>query len=121
MGAAFLAAAQAWPADGLARLPAGCPYPVAIGAVAAAHRLPLPPVLVGFLTSTVLAQISVAVRLVPLGQTAGLAVLAGLEPVIAAAAEEAEAAPLAALGGIAYAADIAQMRHETLEPRLFRS
>ena len=25
------------------------------------------------------------------------------------------------LGGLAYATDIAQMRHETLEPRIFRS
>jgi urease accessory protein len=121
MGAAFVAAARAWPSDVFARLPAGCPYPVAVGAVAAGHGLPLHPVLVGVLTSAVQAQISVAVRLVPLGQTAGLAVLAGLEPVTAEVAAAAEAAPLSDLGGIAYAADIAQMRHETLEPRLFRS
>jgi urease accessory protein len=121
MGSAFIAAAEAWPNGVFARLPAECPYPIAVGAVAAAHGLPVHPVLVGFLTSALQAQVSVAVRLVPLGQTAGLKVLAGLEQTVAEVASETATAPLSGLGGIAYAADIAQMRHETQEPRLFRS
>ena len=36
-------------------------------------------------------------------------------------AEEAGLATLDDIGSIGYAADIAQMRHETLEPRIFRS
>ena len=66
-------------------------------------------------------QISVAVRLVPLGQSDGLHILSALEPRVVALAASAANATLADLGAIAYAADIAQMRHETLEPRIFRS
>jgi urease accessory protein len=121
MGEAFVAAARTWPSDVFARLPRPCPYPIAVGAIAAAHAIPLPDVLIGFLTVAVHSQVSVAVRLVPLGQTAGLQVMAALEPAIAEAARGAEAATLADIGTLAYGADIAQMRHETLEPRLFRS
>lgn len=121
MGEAFVLAARAWPSDVFVRLPAECPYPVAVGAIAAAHGIPLRDTLLGFLTTAVHTQVSVAVRLVPLGQTAGLQVMAVLEPQVAATAAEAETAPLAAIGSIAYGADIAQMQHETIEPRLFRS
>jgi len=120
-GDAFALAARAWPSDVFARLPDTCPYPIAVGAIAAAHAVPLPETLLGFLTALVHGQVSVAVRLVPLGQTAGLAVMAGLEPAIARLAQFAATATLEDLGSIAYAADIAQMRHETLEPRIFRS
>lgn len=117
----FAIAARAWPSDIFARLPEPCPYPIAVGAIAAAHGIPLAETLIGFLTALVHGQVSVAVRLVPLGQTAGLQVMAGLEPQIAALAQFAMTATLEDLGSIAYAADIAQMRHETIEPRIFRS
>lgn len=120
-GTAFVAAAGAWPAEVFARLPEPCPYPIAVGAIAAAHGIPVRDTLLAFLTAAVHSQVSVAVRLVPLGQTAGLAVMAALEPNIAALAARVEAETLADLGTIAYATDIAQMRHETLEPRIFRS
>jgi urease accessory protein len=120
-GEAFAIATRAWPSAVFDLLPKPCPYPIAVGAIAAAHGIPLPDVLLGFLTAAVHGQVSVAVRLVPLGQTAGLGVLAGLEPAIAGLAALAATATLADLGTIAYAADIAQMRHETLEPRIFRS
>ena len=121
MGDAFLIAAQAWPSEVFARLPTPCPYPIAVGAVAAAHDIALGDTLIALLTAIVHGQISVAVRLVPLGQTAGLKVMAALEPEIAALAAAAATATLDDIGGIAYAADIAQMRHETLQPRIFRS
>lgn len=121
MGEAFIMAARAWPSAIYERLPRPCPYPVAVGAIAAAHGIPLADVLVGFLTVAIHSQISVAVRLVPLGQTSGLQVMAALEPAIAATATAAEDAAVDDIGTLAYAADIAQMRHETLEPRLFRS
>jgi urease accessory protein len=120
-GDAFIAAARAWPSDIYARLPDPCPYPIAVGAIAAAHDIGLDETLLGFLTAAVQAQVSVAIRLVPLGQTDGLAVIAALEPAVAALARTAATAALDEIGGIAYAADIAQMRHETLEPRIFRS
>lgn len=120
-GDAFVTAAQAWPSDAYAALPSPCPYPIAVGAIAAAHGIELVDTLLAWLTTAVHSQVSVAVRLVPLGQTDGLKVVAALEPRIAALAEAAAAATLDDIGGIGYAADIAQMRHETLEPRIFRS
>ena len=117
----FALAARAWPSDVFARLPEPCPYPVAVGAIAGAQGIALVDTLVGYLTAAIHSQVSVAVRLVPLGQTAGLQVMAGLEPAIAALAETAASASLDAIGGIAYAADVAQMRHETLGVRVFRS
>jgi urease accessory protein len=120
-GDAFIRAARAWPSDIYAKLPDPCPYPIAVGAIAAAHGIGLADTLLGYLTAAVHSQVSVAVRLVPLGQTDGLKVMAALEPRIAALAATAATATLDDIGGIAYAADIAQMRHETLEPRIFRS
>jgi len=120
-GNAFIIAAKAWPSPIYAELPAPCPYPVAVGAIAAAHGIELPDTLLAYLTAGVHAQVSVAVRLVPLGQTDGLAVMAALEPAIAELAGAAAKSGLDDIGGIAYAADIAQMHHETLEPRIFRS
>ena len=65
--------------------------------------------------------ISAGVRLIPLGQTDGQRVLAALEPVVAGAAARAMATPLDEIGGAAFRADLAAMRHETQYTRLFRS
>jgi urease accessory protein len=120
-GEAFAIAARAWPSDVYSRLPDPCPYPIAVGAIAAAQGVALDDTLIGYLTAAVHTQISVAVRLVPLGQTAGLQVMAALEPVVAARAESAATASLDDIGTSSYATDIAQMRHETLPVRVFRS
>lgn len=122
MGGAFVRAAQTgWASDIYRRLPPACPYAVAAGAIAAAHNAELSDTLMCFLTAAVQAQISVGVRLVPLGQTEGLRIMAGVEPAIAALARLAPALNLEDMGGSSYAADIAQMRHETLTTRIFRS
>jgi urease accessory protein len=121
LGAAFRTAASAWPESIAAPLPDQCPYPIALGAIAARSALPLDAVLTGFLTALAHSQISVAVRLVPLGQTDGLAVLRRLEPEITAAVKKAENSGLADLGAIGFAADIAAMAHESLHTRIFRS
>jgi urease accessory protein len=120
-GETFGIAARAWPSDVFARMPQPCPYPVAVGAIAGAQQIGLGETLVGYLTASVHSQVSVAVRLVPLGQTAGLQVMAGLESTVASLASAAASASLDDIGGIAYAADIAQMRHETIGTRVFRS
>ena len=62
-------------------------------------------------------------RLIPLGQTDGQRITAGLLPLAArvAAAAVAGADPLEAVGGIALAADLAAMLHETQYTRLYRS
>ena len=120
-GQSFMTAAQAWPTPILANLPHPCPYPIAVGALAAGHDIALAATLLAWLTATVHGQVSVAVRLVPIGQSDGLAIMAALEPIIAAMAELTETAALDDIGSVAYAADIAQMAHETLTTRIFRS
>lgn len=121
LGTSFRAATSAWSDAGRAALPVQCPYPVALGAICAMTGLPLAAVLTGFLSALTQGQISVAVRLVPLGQADGLRVLHGLEADIAAAARRGENAGLDDLGTIGFAADIAAMAHETLTVRIFRS
>lgn len=120
-GASFATAARAWPTPVLANLPAPCPYPIAVGAIAAGHGIDLEATLLGYLTATVHSQVSVAVRLVPIGQSDGLAIMAALEPAIAAMATLCQHDALDDIGAVAYAADIAQMSHETLTTRIFRS
>ena len=120
-GRAFLVAAAAWGELDPSTLPDPCPYPVAVGALAGRQHVPLSATLTAFIAAVVHAQVSVAVRLVPIGQTAGLTILAALEDTIAETANRAHNSSLEQIGTMAYAADIAQMRHETLQPRLFRS
>lgn len=120
-GNAFVLASAAWPTDKPQALPRPCPYPVAVGALAGAHGIERRATIIAFLTATVHAQVSVAVRLVPIGQTDGLSIMAALEPDIAALAELCGNAALDDIGSVAYGADIAQMQHETLPTRIFRS
>jgi len=120
-GDAFAKAASAWPSPVYDRLPQPCPYPIAVGAIAAAHGVDKKSSMLAFLTALAHAQVSVAVRLIPIGQTDGLAIMAALEPLISGLTEACQHATLDDIGSIAYAADIAQMRHETLPTRIFRS
>lgn len=125
-GTAFLAAVAAgWPNPAIQAFAAHCPgetaWPLAVGAATAAHRLPLEAVLPVFLHAFAANLVSAGVRLVPLGQTDGLRVMAGLEPTFIALAREACAAGLDELGSASFLADIASMRHETQYTRLFRS
>jgi urease accessory protein len=115
-GAAFLAAAGAW---GRPPLCGAVAYPVAVGAVAAASGVPVEPALVAWLHAFSANLVSVAVRAIPIGQVAGVGVMARLEPVILSAARRAAAAGLDDLGSAAILSDIAAMRHETLDGRLF--
>ncbi len=120
-GHAFIEAANAWPLANEPPLPHPCPYPIAVGAFAGAHGIDRRDTLVAFLTAGIHAQVSVAVRLVPIGQSDGLAIMAALEPTIAEQAKLCQHATLDDIGTIAYGADIAQMKHETLRTRIFRS
>jgi urease accessory protein len=126
LGTAFLKAVLAgWPNDSLLcleKLSNGTlAYPVAVGAVAAAHDVPLAPALAQFLNAFAANLISVAVRLVPLGQTDGLGALSRLQPAILSTADRAAQSTLDDLGSAAVSSDIASMRHETLHSRVFRS
>jgi urease accessory protein len=125
-GRAFVEAVRgAWPCDALERFTASWDgaivYPVAVAVTAAGHGVPLAPALHAYLHAAAANLISAGVRLIPLGQTDGQRVLAALEPAIAAAAARAVATPLDHIGGAAFRADLAAMRHETQYTRLFRS
>ncbi len=117
-GRAFLLAAAPW-SDAV--LDPDLPYPVAVGALAGTQGIEEAATAAAYLHAVVANLISAAVRLVPLGQTAGLRVLAALEPVILAVASATAAATLDDIGGCAFRADLAAMRHETQYTRLFRS
>lgn len=96
-------------------------YPIALGSACYAAGIGKSPALLAFLHGFSNALVSVAVRLVPLGQRQGLATIRDLMPVIAATAERAANSTLADLGSITLAADIASMNHETQQSRIFRS
>ena len=118
-GRAFLKAAAVWgvPDD----LPEDTPHAVAVGAMAGAHGIAEDDTAAAWLQGFVTTLISAAVRLVPLGQTTGLRVLAALEPVILGTVLDTRDADLDDLGGCAFRSDLAAMRHETQYSRIFRS
>ena len=95
--------------------------PVAVAAASAGHDIALAPALQAYLHALTANLVSAGVRLIPLGQTDGQRVLATLEPVVAATAARALATALEDVGGAAFRADLASMRHETQYTRLFRS
>jgi urease accessory protein len=117
-GRAFVLAATAW---GVAAQPDDPAYPVAVGATAGAHGIHEDATTAAFLQAFIANLISAAIRLIPLGQTAGLRILAALEPEIIATARATTTATLDDLGGCAFRSDLAAMRHETQYTRLFRS
>jgi urease accessory protein len=125
-GRAFVEAVRAaWPCSALDRLgdisDGAIAYPVAVAVTAVGHGVPLAPALHAFLHAATANLISAGVRLIPLGQTDGQRVLAALEPTIADAAARAGVTALDDIGGAAFRADLAAMRHETQYTRLFRS
>lgn len=97
------------------------PYPVAVGIAAAKHGIATEPAATMFLHAFASNLISAAVRLVPMGQTDGQKVLASLMPTCRSIVEEALAADIDDIGGCAIRSDIASMKHETQEVRLFRT
>lgn len=129
-GAAFLAAVRAaWPDPALGPLveawPGAWALPVAVAAAAASApppvRPPLPALAAAYLQAYAANAVSAGVRLVPLGQTDGQIVIAGLEQATRAAAARALATPLDRMGTATPMIDWASMAHETQYTRLFRS
>lgn len=121
----FIEAAQAWPApmpDWLAEaLGEPMALPITFGALAGIHAIALRAAVSGFANAAIAQQVSVGVRLIPLGQTAGLAIQARMEPDIAWIADAAVNAGIDDIAGLSYGADVASLRHEDLNVRIFRS
>ncbi len=97
------------------------PLPVAVGQ--AAQNLALPPdqVIALYLHSFAANLVSVAVRFVPLGQSDGQRILAALHPLMLDLASRAAIASLDDLSTAAFRADLAAMRHETMDIRIYRT
>lgn len=125
-GTAFLAAIHAgWPHPLIRRFLDDCQdeiaHPVAVAVAGAVHRLSLASVLACFLHAFAANLVSAGVRLIPLGQTAGLRIVADLEHAVIEVADEACCTDLDDVGSCTVHCDIASMRHETQYSRLFRS
>jgi urease accessory protein len=125
-GRAFVETTRAaWPCSALDRLiglwSGPYAYPVTVGVAAAGHGIPVEPALSAYLHAVTANLISAGVRLIPLGQTDGQRLLAKLEPIGAATAARALVTQLEDVGGAAFRADLASMKHETQHTRLFRS
>jgi urease accessory protein len=114
-GGAFAAAAAPW--GGVA----AAAYPVSVGMLAGRHGIDEDNAALALLHAFIANLISAAVRLVPLGQSAGLRVQAELAQDILQLIEETRGAGLDRIGGCAFRADLAAMRHETQYTRLFRT
>jgi urease accessory protein len=97
------------------------PLPVAVGEAAADLGLPAEEVAALYLHAFISNLVSVAVRFVPLGQTEGQGVLAGLHAAIADIAARAALAGPDDLRSGALGSDLAAMRQETQDVRLWRS
>ena len=96
-------------------------YPVAVAATCKILGIEKRAGLLAYLQAFTNNLIAVAVRLVPLGQSKGLEIMAALMPVIAATTERALGASLDDLGSSTLLSDISAMRHETQYSRVFRS
>lgn len=97
------------------------PLPLAVGAATGGQQLPLEETLIAYLTGFSSNLVSAAIRLAPIGQSDGLAVMRELEASIARAGQRAIARQAGRLGAGTFRSDVASMRHETQMTRLFRS
>lgn len=125
LAAAFLASAAAWqktplflesddrqaPAPPLA-------LPVVCGCLGAWHDMPARLLVACTLQSVASNLAWIATRLIPLGQTSCLQLIASLEPVIEEVSDRAHQASLDELGSCTLLADIASLQHEQLTGRV---
>lgn len=96
-------------------------YAVAFGAAAAVAGIEARPAIVAYLHAFCSNLISAALRLMPIGQSDGLACLAHLSRSLPALADTLELTPFDDIGASALMVDLFSMRHETQYTRLFRS
>jgi urease accessory protein len=121
-GRSFLdATLAAWPSPHLPPLEGDVAFPVAIGMAAAAHGVPLPITSQAYLFGLVQTLVSAAIRLVPIGQTAGIRVSAALAGTAQDIAHQGMSLTLDDIGGSTFRADLGSFHHENQYTRLFRS
>jgi len=115
LGAAFGRIATSLSGDDIS----GLSYPVALGKAAQQAGLPLKLTTSMYLQAYISNLVAVGQRLIPIGQTDGQTIIQNLTPLCQ---------EIASMGGTlddvsstAFASDIAAMRHETLNSRVFRT
>jgi len=96
-------------------------HPVAFGAVGSVLGWRSEETAAAYLYSTSAAVVAAALRLLPLGQSAGQHILWSMQPSIGKLAQEAEDKGLEDIWSFSLGLEIAAMRHATLDARLFRS
>lgn len=96
-------------------------YPVAVGVAAALAGVPRRSAVCAYLHAFAANLVSAGVRLVPLGQSDGLRVMAALEEAVEAASDNALNGDLEDIGTATFMVDWTSMQHETQYTRLFRS
>jgi urease accessory protein len=95
--------------------------PVAVGEAVRNLGLPVEEVVAVYLHAFAANLVAAATRFAPLGQTEGQALLSRLHPVISQLADRAATATLDDIGTSGIAADLASMRHETMDVRIFKT
>jgi len=103
------------------RLPPKTPLPIHIGWAGGHSRIKAEDCVAAYLHAFASNQLQAAIRLSVIGQNASAKLLGQLEPSIVQAAQKAASSTLEDLGTCTFLADIAAMKHETLQPRLFLS
>jgi urease accessory protein len=128
-GQAFLnTVRRVWPcpaldelADDLVRNHLTVVHSAAVAVVCSMHGVPLEQALTAYLHSFTSNLVSAGLRLIPLGQTEGQMIIAGLEGAITAIVNEAMACSLEDMGSSTPMVDMTSMLHENQYTRLFRS
>ena len=97
------------------------PYPIAVGVLGHQMEISLPSVLTAYLHTFLSNLVQAAIRLVPLGQSDGVKIMAKLERTILDITDNSDKLTLDKFGSCCFLSDIMAMRHETLYSRIFRS
>jgi urease accessory protein len=96
-------------------------HPVSYGIVGGVLNWPAPESAAAYLYATSAVMVGASLRLLPLGQLAGQRILWNIQPLIAKLARDIQDRGEDDIWTFAPQLEIASMRHETLEARLFRS
>ena len=95
--------------------------PVAVGEAARILNLPPEEVVAVYLHAFAANLVACATRFAPLGQTEGQAMLGALHPMIGKLADWAATAGMHEIGTSGLAAEMASMRHEEMDVRIFKT
>jgi urease accessory protein len=99
----------------------GCNYGIAFTVAAAFFEISLSATLLGYLHSWLVNLVTVGIKLIPLGQTAGQIIIKDFQGLLSQAGKEAMKISDDDLGCCSWGLALASMQHETLYTRLFRS